>query len=593
MSLNGIKRIKIKNIKGIEEKEFTFNDLLLANRANILVANNGFGKSSIAKAFEYLNDASIQLNNDDINLDNSLENPFVEIEYKINDNNIIKIADNEKNNIREDLEIEVINSKLRAGGTGGVAVLTTENIDICRIYEKVSFSYKLTDFLKDNNLNDFSKLFNLVTYIDNEDLLFEINDNKDYLNNTSLNKKIDNFLSSIDISMTKKEIFIQIVNENKINNILSSNAGNILFNLIKNYEIKNNCYISDENTLFNFIQIYYIYKDKKKINDKIKYIHSKNDKNYCIDVLKKCNTIKRGKIYEEHSNSKGKFLRLKLPKVSTISNGQRDLLCFVASFLKMVISGKSLKKMKICVIDEVFDYLDGANLLFIQYLISNFISQNKKSIPTVFIIMTHLDPEIFGTFRLKKQKIYYLDDTHKNIESNINLKNLIINRESLSNNFKDIFESKFIHYHPDNSYIISEFEDEELLFCEKQNSTLFFVLNMKENIKKYIEGKEYDPLLLACGLRYYCEMYQYNLLNNDEQKNAYINAHSTENKNEILDDYSISYDCTVDILSLLYNEMFHISEKTYNQINNKFVLRIESLVTRNIVKDFINKNKLF
>ena len=88
-------------------------------------------------------------------------------------------------------------------------------------------------------------------------------------------------------------------------------------------------------------------------------------------------------------------------------------------------------------------------------------------------------------------------------------------------------------------------------------------------------------------------MYQYNLLNNDEQKNAYITAHSTENKNEILDDYSISYDCTVDILSLLYNEMFHISEKTYNQIKNKFVLRIESLVTRNIVKDFINKNKLF
>ena len=378
MSLNGIKRIKIKNIKGIEEKEFTFNDLLLANRVNILVANNGFGKSSIAKAFEYLNDASIQLNNDDINIDKSLENPFVEIEYKINDNNIIKIADNEKNNIREDLEFEVINSKLRAGGTGGVAVLTTENIDICRIYEKVSFSYKLTDFLKDYNLNDFSKLFNLVSYIDNEDLLFEINDNKDYLNNTSLNKKIDNFLSSIDISMTKKEIFNQIVNENKINNILSSNAGNILFNLIKNYEIKNNCYISDENTLFNFIQIYYIYKDKKKINDKIKYVHSKNDKNYCIDVLKKCNTIKRSKIYEEHLNSKGKFLRLKLPKVSTISNGQRDLLCFVASFLKMIISGKSLKKMKICVIDEVFDYLDGANLLFIQYLISNFISQNKK-----------------------------------------------------------------------------------------------------------------------------------------------------------------------------------------------------------------------
>ena len=96
MSLNGIKRIKIKNIKGIEEKEVTFNDLLLANRANILVANNGFGKSSIVKALEYLNDASIQLNNDDLNIDNSLENPFVEIEYKINDNTIIKTADNKK-----------------------------------------------------------------------------------------------------------------------------------------------------------------------------------------------------------------------------------------------------------------------------------------------------------------------------------------------------------------------------------------------------------------------------------------------------------------------------------------------------------------
>ena len=44
-----IKKIEIKNIKGIEDKSFELD--ILANRPSLMVAPNGFGKSSFAAAF--------------------------------------------------------------------------------------------------------------------------------------------------------------------------------------------------------------------------------------------------------------------------------------------------------------------------------------------------------------------------------------------------------------------------------------------------------------------------------------------------------------------------------------------------------------
>lgn len=54
-----ITSIQIKNIKGIENKSFKLD--LPPNKPNILVAPNGFGKSSFAIGFDSLKSSKIEL----------------------------------------------------------------------------------------------------------------------------------------------------------------------------------------------------------------------------------------------------------------------------------------------------------------------------------------------------------------------------------------------------------------------------------------------------------------------------------------------------------------------------------------------------
>ena len=51
MNMNAIKSIKIKNVKGKDKLSLLFNKLH-PNMVNLLVAPNGFGKSSITIAFD-------------------------------------------------------------------------------------------------------------------------------------------------------------------------------------------------------------------------------------------------------------------------------------------------------------------------------------------------------------------------------------------------------------------------------------------------------------------------------------------------------------------------------------------------------------
>jgi len=55
-----IKSIEITNVKGISNSKFTFD--LIPNKPNLLVAPNGFGKSSFSIAFDSLKSNKLELN---------------------------------------------------------------------------------------------------------------------------------------------------------------------------------------------------------------------------------------------------------------------------------------------------------------------------------------------------------------------------------------------------------------------------------------------------------------------------------------------------------------------------------------------------
>ena len=71
---------------------------------------------------------------------------------------------------------------------------------------------------------------------------------------------------------------------------------------------------------------------------------------------------------------------------------------------------KLTKPSNILIIDEVFDYLDDANLVAVQYYITKFIDEMKQEGKKIYpLILTHLDPSYFRTFAFKDLKIYYLN----------------------------------------------------------------------------------------------------------------------------------------------------------------------------------------
>jgi len=103
------------------------------------------------------------------------------------------------------------------------------------------------------------------------------------------------------------------------------------------------------------------------------------------------------------------------PLATEISNGQRDILTFICMLSKANLYMN--KNVNILIIDEVFDYLDDANLVTAQYYISNFIDEYKTSGRVLYpLILTHLDPNCFINYTFSDQKVYYLEQSNSSVD---------------------------------------------------------------------------------------------------------------------------------------------------------------------------------
>ena len=107
-------------------------------------------------------------------------------------------------------------------------------------------------------------------------------------------------------------------------------------------------------------------------------------------------------------------------------------------------------------IDEVFDYLDDANVLAAQYYLTHLIKYAKKKKSVLIVgILTHLDPRYFRsyTFGKKMLNVSYLKDV--TAQASTEMKIFIAFRQGL--NHKDDGDEKRLwmalskfcfHYHP-------------------------------------------------------------------------------------------------------------------------------------------------
>lgn len=565
-------------------------DELHANFPNLFIAPNGFGKSTIAITFEALKPNKIELYKEDFHEGREENKPVVKIEI-VGDNEATLIADSTKNEISKIIDTYVINNPVYAKSTsrriGGFSTKSAAlHVEDLVLYDKIpsksEIKYSISKFkeIYGNKAKIFSNVSEIFKSPEN---LSKILENHNLLEKCKKQIKpqmaIQNFINAICEDGTAKRIKEAITNE--VLDIFKSNANLLqLSEIVKEFEKlpfnKNN----EVDVILTTIQLVNIFKDEdndiKKAWAYADYLYFRQ----LIDArLNLYNTTGRT-IKTKESNGK---LIIEFFAANKMSNGERDVLSFISHLSKFEV--KFSKNIGILIIDEIFDYLDGSNMLIVQYYLSKFIDDSKNNGKIIFpLILTHLDPSVFGNYYFKKPKVHYLKK-YACISDNLMLSFLRIrSNKTFSPQIKEKIESYFLHYNPMNIQFNTE-EKEIVQDSNYQESSLFYNMITNE-IQKYLSGEEkYDPLKVICAIRVKVEELVYSQLPGEQEKEQYIKIHTTVKKLN----YALEHDIDVDemffLLQPLYNDALHMDENDFiakNKIQSA-CLKLDNNIVRNIV----------
>lgn len=577
-----IKSIEIINIKGLSR--LYHNSEITPNKVNIFVAPNGFGKTSFGIAFKYLDNSKIELiekhlyNNDSANL------PIINIEIEENCSTSVLTADNTKNEISDVFDVFVINSQLKAAGTvqryGGRTIprysLDIEpTVLIERIPSKNHFGYKISSLKKEFGVNS-KILSDVAEIIHNPHLLRKILSDVD-LNELKLQrtiKPLSEFIASINEASGKKEIIIEYL-DSVVEEFLNANGEvSKLVEIINTFKF--NGYESLSNSFLIAWQIVILFKELTltQIKQVYKYADYIAYTDFARRFVSDFNTTR----FEIEPKVEKNKLVINWPKADQISNGQRDILNFVALLLKARLNFN--KKNQILIIDEIFDYLDDANLISFQYFITDLIDKANNADVNLFpILLTHLDPNYFNHFCFSdgKLKVFYLKDYQVN--EGLNLHKIIYNREAPS--IKDELDEYFFHFNPNQINISEKFEDAGLV--KEWGDTNKFHRKIYREVNNYLDEKLYEPIAVCFALRKVIEMKVYNLIPSLEHKQAFLKVHGTKNKLHFAQSLGVDIPESFFLLGIIYNTSLHL----YNgqNITNTLAFKLENLTIKNMINE--------
>lgn len=290
---------------------------------------------------------------------------------------------------------------------------------------------------------------------------------------------------------------------------------------------------------------------------------------------------------EIRTKKSGKSIIVEFPDAHHISNGQRDILNFVSMLLH---AQRKLHKINnILIIDEVFDYLDDANLIAAQYYITKFIKEMEDECKNIYpILLTHLNPRYFINYAFKKPKIVFIDK-RSGYQANENFEKLLKKRNEVDcNKKKTLFaknlEKYFLHYNPDTFDFETEFQTARLPQTWGRDSGKKFVEFINSEANKYKIGRtDYDPLAVCCAVRRKIEEKLYAMLINTDSQQEFIKKHGTSNKLKYVESLNIEVPERYYMLGIIYNEGLHWYENqdNYSPIASKFEhLTIKELVIK-------------
>jgi hypothetical protein len=270
------------------------------------------------------------------------------------------------------------------------------------------------------------------------------------------------------------------------------------------------------------------------------------------------------------------------PKAHEISNGQRDVLSFITLLMKAKRNFRN--RNCILIIDEIFDYLDDANLISFQYFVTKMIEEMKLIGKNFFpILMTHLDPLFFNHFCFNRHKIKVVYLKNVPYHSNPNLINLIRKREDLS--IKNEVDKYFFHFEPNSIDISTAFENLSLPSTWGHSNR--FHRFISDEITKYLNDQtDYDPLAICFGVRVKIEELIYRLIMDPVKKASFLSEHGTKKKLEYCETIGISIPEEYYLLGIIYNDRLHWRDGIENV--KPVAIKLENLTIKNLIREIFS-----
>lgn len=577
-----IKSIQIKNVRGIQDKTIPLD--MLPNKPSILVAPNGSGKSSFAFAFQWLNRLRLKLEMDDAYEGNVNNKPQLIITTDEPDNNTY-IADENVNNVSKKFGIFVINNGLKASSPGqhngvlmGKAKITIPDIEL--LGEKPNDVNLIDDF---DDVYDtaalpqgFLPLINLLL----SNHRFMVSCDLDKLKiKAKPAKVINDQLEQIKTyTGTVAQRHLKVESDNKA---VLEEIPAILYaeNLLKSFCVND----SDTKILLKAIRLVTLaYRKKQDFKSRIdiaNYKINEDSTRKLFDALKK--TWKDIKPHRDH----GKLI-LRIGDAQRISNGERDILILLGMLQKA--KNYFTKRDNILVIDEVFDYLDDANLVAAQHYVNMFIKVLKDEGKNIYpIILSHINPTYFRTFAFRDMKVYYLNPLQYPNASD-NMIKVVRKRDELERQDKDkadLISKYMLHYHPDYS---RSMEDVIGMNDPNWNDIPTFKAYCLRQTEEYLKGKRYDSLAVCVALREMIEKFCYQKLKTQEQKTHFLDvAFGTENKINYIETLGYPLPETFSLLGLIYNDPLHTNNNNKIDLRQTLYSRLENNTIKGMISEII------
>lgn len=580
-----IKNVEITNVKGIGNHVFDLD--LVPNKPNILVAPNGFGKSSFSIGFDSLRRNKIELDDKNYHLNVDTNRPILSLVVEDSNGTRTLTANDTQNTINGEFDVFVINSQLMAKATKlnfGGRVHVKPSLEIAPIIliptipPKAFFNYssgeeKVAFGENGKILPNIKDVFSCASLLN--DVVTQVDLNK--FTQVKISKSLDAVKAEINLHAGKSDSIKQYIIDNKIIELQAIAEFNHLATILRQFDGIQN----DVDSFLAAYQIIHVYQimgaDFKKA---VNYVCFLEDKEFYERTIDDFNTTRhriRPKVDKTHN-----CLIVEWPKAHEISNGQRDVLSFVTMLMK---AKRNFKKQNcILVIDEIFDYLDDANLISFQYFVTNMIEEMKLEGKCFFpILMTHLDPIYFNHFCFNKHKIkvVYLKDVA--IHSNPHILNLIRKREDPT--IKVLIDQHHFHYHPAQINISADFH--ALGLPQTWGDSNRFHLFIEGEVVKYLNDQtDFDPLAICFGVRIKIEFLLYSKITDPNNSQRFLDEHGTKKKLEFCEAIGIDVPEVFYLLGIIYNDNLHIR---HGQDSIRPVaIKLENLTIKKMIRDIFN-----